>query len=138
MYNPSAPISPQPATNQTTTPPKPKIKLNLKPLGKVVGVGIVFLVLYIVTIFISSVISSFSENVSISGLTTSFNPLITIAYILVFYSVSFYYSLTKKQAYNYLLLALFLSFTINFVEGSMILVALAPILHKLKLIETTA
>lgn len=103
----------------------------LKPLGII----LVFFLLYFLTIFASGLLSSFSENIQLSGVSTLFDPLITIAYILVFYSVSHYYSLTKKQAYYYLLLALFLSFTINFVEGSLVLVFLAPVLRKLKLIE---
>ncbi len=104
----------------------------LKPLAIVV----VTILLYVLTVVASTLLSNFSENISLAGVKTLFDPLITTAYILVFYSVSHYYSLTKKQAYNYLLLALFLSFTINFVEGSMILVFLAPALRKLKLIET--
>ena len=131
MYNPSQPIS----TTQTTQAPlaqKPKRNLNLKPLF----IFLTTTALYVVSIFVTTFLSVFSENIDQLSLTTSFNPLITIAYILVFYSVSFYYSLTKKQAYNYLLLALFLSYTITFVEGSMILVFLAPLLRKLKLIDT--
>lgn len=131
MYNPAQPIDNSQST-QSASPSKPKRKINLKP----VAILLIFIIIYIFTIFLSSFITGFSENIEQIGLTTIFNPLNTIAYILVFYSVSFYYSLTKKQAYNYLLLALFLSFTINFVEGAMILVFLAPILRKLKLIES--
>lgn len=132
MYNPANPINntqiPQPSTITT----KPKRKINIKPLL----ILVVTFVLYVVTVFLSTFVAGFSENIDQLSLATAFDPMITIAYILVFYSVSFYYSLTKKQAYNYLLLALFLSFTINFVEGAMILVFLAPILRKFKLIET--
>lgn len=108
----------------------------MKKLVKPLGIITVFFLLYILTIIISTLLSSFSENVSVSGISTSFDPLITIAYILVFYSVSHYYSLTKSQAYYYLLLSLFLSFTINFVEGSLVLVFLAPVLRKFKLIDS--
>lgn len=129
MYNPA---NPSPNTQYTqTVPPKPKRKINLKPLFIILTA----FALYILTIVLGTFIASFSENIDQLNFTTTFDPIITIAYILVFYSVSFYYSLTKKQAYNYLLLALFLSFTINFVEGAMILVFLAPLLRKLKLIE---
>lgn len=107
----------------------------MKKLIKPLGITAVFFLIYILTIITSTLISNFSENITVADLTTSFDPLITIAYILVFYSVSHYYSLTKKQAYYYLLLSLFLSFTINFVEGSLVLVALAPTLRKLKLID---
>ncbi len=129
MYNPANPINAQ--FSQATMETKPKRKVNLKP----VFIALTAVVLYILTIVLGTFIASFSENIDQLNLTTTFDPIITIAYILVFYSVSFYYSLTKKQAYNYLLLALFLSFTINFVEGAMILVFLAPLLRKLKLIE---
>ncbi|OGD83106.1 hypothetical protein A2572_02875 [Candidatus Collierbacteria bacterium RIFOXYD1_FULL_40_9] len=130
MYNPINPISHSQYTQSIAQ--KPKRKINLKPLF----ISLIFIGLYILTIILSTFLASFSENIDQLNLTTTFDPIITIAYILVFYSVSFYYSLTKKQAYNYLLLALFLSFTINFVEGAMILVFLAPILRKLKLIES--
>lgn len=129
MYNPANPV-----TNSQFTPPlasKPKRKINLKPLLIIATT----ILLYILTVVLSTFIASFSENIDQLNFTTTFDPIITIAYVLVFYSVSYYYSLTKKQAYNYLLLALFLSFTINFVEGAMILVFLAPTLRKLKLIE---
>ena len=129
MYNPANPINTQ---FSQTTETKPKRKINLKP----VFIVLTAIILYILTIVLGTFIASFSENIDQLNLTTTFDPIITIAYILVFYSVSFYYSLTKKQAYNYLLLALFLSFTINFVEGAMILVFLAPLLRKLKLIES--
>lgn len=128
MYNPANPINTQ---LSQTTETKPKRKINLKP----VFIVLTAIILYILTIVLGTFIASFSENIDQLNLTTTFDPIITIAYILVFYSVSFYYSLTKKQAYNYLLLALFLSFTINFVEGAMVLVFLAPLLRKLKLIE---
>lgn len=131
MYNPANPINNQFSQTTTDIKPKRKIKINFKPLF----ILIISLIVYISTIFLSNILVIFSENIQFMGVSTIFNPIITIAYILVFYSVSFYYSLTKKQAYNYLLLALFLSFTINFVEGAMILVFLAPILRKLKLIE---
>lgn len=108
----------------------------MKKFFKPLGIIIVFFLLYLVTIVISTLLSNFSENIIIAGFANSFDPLITIAYILVFYSVSFYYSLSKKQAYYYLLLALLLSFTINFVEGSLVLVFLAPILRKLNLIDS--
>ncbi len=108
----------------------------MKKLFKPLGITLVFFLLYFLTIFVSSLLSSFSENIQLSGVTTLFDPLITIAYLAIFFSVSHYYSLTRKQAYYYLLLALFLSFTINFVEGSLILVFLAPVLRKLKLIES--
>lgn len=132
MYNPASPIN-STKFSQTTTDTKPKRKINLKP----VFIILVTAILYILTIVLSTFIAGFSENIDQINFTTSFDPLITIAYILVFYSVSFYYSLTKNQAYNYLLLSLFLSFTINFVEGAMILVFLAPLLRKLKLIDST-
>ncbi len=136
MYNPSAPIQTSPSTNTNSQLPISKHKkINLKPLGKVLGIIATTTILGLVCVFLSGFLSAFSANLSIQNGLTYFDPLITIAYILVFYSVSHYYSLTKKQAYNYLLLALFLSFTINFVEGSLILVFLAPILRKLKLIE---
>ncbi len=129
MYNPANPINTQ--QPEATTEIKPKRKINLKPLF----IFLTTIILYILTIVASTIMSNFSENIVSANFISIFDPLITIAYILVFYSVSFYYSLTKKQAYNYLLLALFLSFTINFVEGAMILVFLAPLLRKLKLIE---
>lgn len=123
MYNPAQPI--------TNTKEDTKRKINLKPILII----LVTFLLYFLTLISTTILANFSENIISASLSNTFDPLITIAYILVFYSVSFYYSLTKKQAYNYLLLAIFLSFTISFVEGSMVLIFLAPLLRKLKLIE---
>ncbi len=119
--------------NISTSLPKPKSKI--KSFFKLLGILIVFVLVYVLAIIFSNILGRISENIRLSGVNVLFDPLITVAYLAVFFSVSHYYSLTKKQAYLYLLLSLFLSFTINFVEGSFVLVLLAPTLRKFKLIE---
>ena len=128
MPNPS--VSP---TNSSNSLPKPKSKI--KSFFKFLGILFVFVLVYVLAIVFSNLLGRISENIRLSGVNVLFDPLITVAYLAVFFSVSHYYSLTKKQAYLYLLLSLFLSFTINFVEGSFVLVLLAPALRKFKLIE---
>lgn len=119
--------------NLSTTLPKPKSKI--KSFFKFLGIIFVFVLVYVLAIVFSNLLGRISENIRLSGVNVLFDPLITVAYLAVFFSVSHYYSLTKKQAYIYLLLSLLLSFTINFVEGSFVLVLLAPTLRKFKLIE---
>jgi hypothetical protein len=125
-------------TNTNKVPLTQKKKLNLTPLGKTIGIIAITAVLAFVSIFLSGFLSAFSANITIQNGLTYFDPLITVSYLVVFYFLSYVYPFTNKQRGYYFFLSLALSFTINFVEGTLLLISLYPILKKLKLIESVA
>ncbi len=73
------------------------------------------------------------SNIQIIGTSLAFDPLITIAYILVFYFITLFYQPRPKAQYLLFLMTLYLSFTTGFVEGSIFMVALYFSLRRLKL-----
>lgn len=88
-------------------------------------------------LFLSGFLSAFSANIVNQAGVTYFDPLITLTYLVYFYFLNSLFSFTNKQRSYYFLLTLLLSFTVNFVEGSILLLVLFPTLRKLKLIETS-
>jgi len=99
--------------------------------------------LIVVSLLIANIVSAFllgmlmmiGGNISIVGLNeVNFDPLITIAYILLYYFInSFYQSAGKSQLYLFLF-TLFLSFTVNFIQGAIFLVVIYFLLNKFRLI----
>lgn len=98
--------------------------------------------LIIITLLIANIISAFllgmltmiGGNITFVGLNKiSFDPLITIAYFILYYFInSFYQSGGKSQLYLFLF-TLFLSFTVNFIQGAIFLVVVYFLLNKFKL-----
>lgn len=109
--------------------------LKLGAIGRVIGIILVAILLNLAAAVIAGFISAFSGNIDINSLTLTFDPQITIAYILVYYSFVHFYKLSSNQSYVYLLFTLFLSFTTTFVQGSVTMILLPPLLKKLRLIE---
>ena len=85
-------------------------------------------------IFGFGIISALSTNIAVSGTILQFDPNITIAYLILAYLLSFYYQLNRAQGYKYIILALILSYTTTFLQGSLFLVILVPIMKWLKLV----
>lgn len=110
--------------------------LKFGKIGRSLGVILVIVLLNLASAVIAGFISAFSSNIDVNSLTLTFDPQITIAYILVYYSFVHFYKLTSRQSYLYLILTLILSFTTNFIQGSITMIILPPILKKFKLIET--
>jgi len=104
-------------------------------IGRFLGIILVIVLLNLAAAVIAGFISAFSSNIDVNSLSLTFDPQITIAYILVYYSFVHFYKLTPRQSYFYLILALILSFTTNFIQGSITMIVLPPILKKFKLIE---
>ena len=92
-----------------------------------VGVGLLAAVL-------SGILVAISGTAQISGVQVVFDPQIPLAYVIVGYFAGYFNELSKKVQGNLFLLALFLSFTVNFIQGALTLVLLPPVLKKLKLV----
>ena len=102
----------------------------MKDLLKKTGrIGLIFLVAALV-FFVASALAG--ALTAAGG--NQYNPIITIAYLLTACLFSYFYSATKKEMFSWCLLALILSFLVNFIIGSLFLVILPPTLKKLKLI----
>lgn len=99
---------------------KPSLVPGLKKL-------FVFLLALALSIFLASFFTGFlsalSANIQLSGVTgtLSFDPLITIAYIITYHYAAHFFSLAKPTSFKFFLLTLLLSFTTSFVPGSLFL-----------------
>lgn len=83
---------------------------------------------------IAGVFMAIGGNIGTVDFTVAFDSSLTIAYLLLYYFLSSFYQLSRRQNYLYLLLAISLSFTTDFVQGSILLIVLPPILRKFRLI----
>jgi len=99
-------------------------------LVKKIGRRLAIILITLVTGFIASALAG--AFIAAGG--NLFNPLTTLAYLLTAYLFSYFYGSTKNQMFGWCLFALILSFSVNFITGSILLVLLPPVLKKLKLI----
>lgn len=123
-----------PETTEVTTPSKFS---KIKPVLKVLGILILFVLIYLGSAVLTGFISAFSNNIETSTFAIIFDSQITIAYILVYYSLASFYKMSSNQNYILFVVTLLLSFTTNFIQGAITLLILPPLLKKLKLIQTT-
>lgn len=97
---------------------------------------IVFVLVYLGAAVATGFISAFSNNIETSSFAIIFDSQITIAYLLTYYSLAHFYKMTERQNYLLFVATLLLSFTTNYIQGTISLLILLPILRKLKLIES--
>ena len=121
-----------PDTSLNTSPSK------LKTLGKSLGVLILTILVYLGAAVATGFISAFSNNIETSSFAIIFDSQITIAYLLTYYSLAHFYKMTERQNYLLFVTTLLLSFTTNYIQGTIALLILLPLLRKLKLIEKPA
>lgn len=106
------------------------------PILKILGILILFVLIYLAAAVATGFISAFSNNIDTSSFNIIFDSQITIAYLLMYYSLSHFNKLTEAQNYILFVLTLLLSFTTNFIQGALTLLIIPPLLKKLKLIQT--
>lgn len=99
--------------------------------------GAIILGALIVSAFVASLAVVFligvGGNIEVVGFTSlAFDPQITIAYMLVHYFLSQYFEVERKLPF--FIFTLLLSFTTNFIQGSLFLVLFYSILRLFKLI----
>jgi hypothetical protein len=104
-------------------------------IKKIILVILSLLIANIVSAFSLGVIMVISGNINIIGLNKiNFDPLITIAYILLYYFLSSFFHSEGRFHFYLFLFTLFLSFTVNFIQGAIFLVVFYLLLSKFKLI----
>lgn len=126
---------PRPSGERDLNPATGSKRPTVMPFLRLLGVLAITSILAFTAFFLSGFLSGLSANITTQNGVTYFDPLITVAYLAVFYCLTFLYSFTTKQRLYYFFLAITLSYTINFVEGSTLLLVLFPTLRFLKLIE---
>lgn len=80
--------------------------------------------------FLSSLGGSFS-SIGLSQL--NFDPLITIAYVMLYYFLTLFYQPDTSSQYKLFLFTLFLSFTVSFMQGAIFLVLFYFLLRKARI-----
>lgn len=109
-----------------------KIPGNVK---KIIIFIVILVLANLVASFLLGLISAMGSNIQLIGLSqVSFDPLITIAYMLLFYFNTLFYQPSPRAQYYLFLYTLFLSFTVPFIQGALFLVVFYFLLRKLKMI----
>ena len=106
----------------------------LKSILKVLALIILSVLIYLGAAVLTGFISAFSNNIETSTFSIIFDSQITIAYLLMYYSLSHFNKLSENQNYVLFIFTLLLSWTTNFIQGAITLLILPPLLKKLGLI----
>ena len=101
---------------------------------KVLALIIISVLVYLGSAVATGFISAFSNNIETSTFSIIFDSQITIAYLLMYYSLSHFNKFSENQNYWLFVITLLLSFTTNFIQGALTLLVLPPLLKKLGLI----
>lgn len=102
-------------------------------------------ILIFVALLVANVLSSFVFGIIVTiggniervgvGLTNlNFDPMITIAYMILYYFVTLFHQPSGRAQYYLFLFTLMLSFTVPFMQGALYLVFLYFILRKARVI----
>lgn len=107
----------------------------IKTIFKLVLILLFLFFANIASSFILGFLSSLGSNFATIGLNQlNFNPLTTIAYILLYYFITLFYQPENSAQFKLFLFTLFLSFTVNFIQGSIFLIFFYFLLRKAKMI----
>lgn len=118
-----------------TLPTQTKLA-RFKPTIKLLAIIVLFVLVYLGSAVLTGFVSAFSNNIESGTFNLIFDSQITIAYLLLYYSLSHFYKFSERQNYVLFVTTLLLSFTTNFIQGAFTLLILPPLLKKLKLIVT--
>jgi len=110
---------------------------KLKSVLKVIGIIVLSILVYLGAAVATGFISAFSSNIETSTFNIIFDSQITIAYLLMYYSLSHFNKMSEGQNYFLFVVTLLLSFTTNFIQGAFTLLVLPPLLTKLGLISSS-
>lgn len=106
-----------------------------KSILKVLALIILSILVYLLSAVATGFISAFSTNIETGTFSIIFDSQITIAYLLMYYSLSHFNKFSENQNYSLFVATLLLSFTTNFIQGAITLLILPPLLKKLGLIS---
>lgn len=108
---------------------------RLKSLKNFFLVIVLLILAGFVSAFLGGAISVLGGNVELVGLSSiTFDPLLTIAYIVLYYYLSKFYEVAGRAAYWLFIFTVLLSFTVNFIQGAILLILFFAGLKRLKVI----
>ena len=103
-------------------------------------IGLILLVLVLagfLSAFLGGAISVLGGNVELVGLSSiTFDPLLTIAYLLLYHFLTKFYEVAGKAAYWLFIFTVFLSFTVNFIQGAILMILFYEGLKRFKILGT--
>lgn len=89
----------------------------------------------LISAFLLGIFMTIGGNIQVIGINElNFDPLITIAYMMLYYFLNSFYQPSGRGKYLLFIFTLFLSFTVGFLQGSIFLVFVYLFLKKLKVI----
>lgn len=110
-------------------------------MGKIVKNIILIFVALLISTFVSSfalgILLTIGGNIQVVGAglnNLAFDPMITIAYMLLFYFVTLFFQPKAKSQLFLFIFTLFLSFTVTFIQGSVYLLTFYFLLRKANII----
>lgn len=106
-----------------------------KSILRLLALIILSVLVYLGSAVATGFISAFSTNIETGTFSIIFDSQITIAYLLMYYSLSHFNKFSENQNYFLFVATLLLSFTTNFIQGALTLLILPPLLKKLGLIS---
>ncbi len=113
------------------------LKLNnpLPLLKKAVLFIVIVLIANLASSFFLGVLLSVSSNIQVAGFNSiNFDPMITIAYMILYYFVTLFFQPSSRAQFYLFLLTLFLSFSVPFIQGTLFLVTFYFLLRKVRII----
>ncbi|MDH7476320.1 MAG: hypothetical protein QHH09_02505 [Microgenomates group bacterium] len=111
------------------------IKNIVEYLKKILVILLILVLANLLSSFFWGFLLTMGGNIEVIGFNSiSFDPLITIAYMILFYFLSIFYQPVPKAQFYLFLFTLFLSFTVNFIQGSIYLVLIYIFLRQFRII----
>jgi len=106
-----------------------------KTITNIILIFVVLFVSNIIAAFLFGILLTVGGNIQTVGLNKlAFDPLITIAYMMLFYFLSLFFQPSARAQFYIFLFTLFLSFTVSFIQGAIYLVVLYFLLRKVNII----
>lgn len=106
-----------------------------KIMKNILTIVICLIIANLISAFLLGIFMTIGGNIQVIGLNKlNFDPLITIAYMILYYFLNSFYQPSDQGKYLLFLFTLFLSFTVGFLQGAIFLVLVYLFLKKLKII----
>jgi len=108
-----------------------------RTLKNIILVGVTLIISTFVSSFMLGILLTMGGNIQVVGAglnNLAFDPMITIAYMMLFYFVTLFFQPRAKTQLYLFLFTLFLSFTVTFIQGAVFMLTFYFILRKVNII----
>lgn len=104
-------------------------------LKKIILIFVILFIANFIASFFFGILLTIGGNIESVGFNKlAFDPMITIAYMILYYFITLFYQPVPKAQFYLFLFTLFLSFTVSFIQGAIYLVVLYFLLRKFNII----